>query len=59
MGRVRTKKSLLLLLIPCGLLALLLAVSACDNTLLLDRVQNLAFMGWWDEGSWDSSRFGD
>ena len=58
MGRV-TKKRSLLPLIAGGLLALFLTVSACDNTLLLDRVRKLAFMGWWDEGKWDSSRFGE
>jgi len=56
---MRKNRRLLLLLIPCGLLALFLTVSVCDNTLLLDRVRNLAFMGWWDESTWDSSRFGD
>jgi hypothetical protein len=58
MGRVKNSKRLRLLLTG-GLLALFLALSACDNTLLWDRVQNLAFMGWWDEGDWYEARFGD
>jgi hypothetical protein len=57
-GRVRSKRHLLPLIVG-GLMALFLTVTACDNTLLWDRVRELAFMGWWDEGKWDSSRFGE
>lgn len=58
MGRVRKHKYLWLLLTG-GFLVLCLTFFACDNTRLLDRVQDLAFMGWWDEGEWDEARFGD
>jgi hypothetical protein len=57
-GRVRNRRRLLPVIIG-GLLALFLTVTACDNTLLWDRVRELAFMGWWDEGSWDTALFGD